>query len=485
MNRLYTSLVAALIFYLPLSALDAGVSINRMCSPTGPYLEIHTYIVGSTVQFDSLETGGIQAAVYLTLIIEKGDSLVKGERLMLSSPVSEDGPIDFIDFRRYKLPSDTYNLIVEIEDVADENNKRAYEVELELPSWPESPSLSDGMLLASVQASNDIQNPLYRHGVLMEPLPFSFYGRGANTLHVYAEAYGLDATEYDRALMLIKIEKLEGSNVIQKAQSFQAIRPAQVAVVLQSMDIGNLPSGNYQVVLELRSPSNELIEIRRIPFQRANPLVDMAAAEEEMADFDLTQEFVGQIDADTLRYAMLAMMPVMNHFEQTTAEIILRDRELRPMRLFVFSYWAKQRPSNPESAFNEYMQVARAVDRTFTAGFRNGFESDRGYTYLKYGQPNDITRVDTDPTAPPYEIWSYDFVQRTGQGNRRFVFYNPTLAAGDFVLLHSDVTGEINNPQWQLELYRDAPDDMPANRLDGTEPADNFNRRAGRIFNDY
>ncbi|MEM8584015.1 MAG: GWxTD domain-containing protein [Bacteroidota bacterium] len=485
MLRLIATIVTIFIAHTQLSAIDAGVSLNRMCSPTGPYLEVHTYIVGSTVAFDSVAADSWQASVFLTIIIEQGDSMIVGERLALNSPITAGDPINFIDFRRYKLPAGTYNLQLEITDAANEANKQNYEIEVELPDWPSAPTLADGMLLSSVETSSDSENPLYRHGALMEPLPFSFYGRGANTLHVYTEAYALDESGYDRALMLIKIEKIEGSNFIQKAQAFQAIRPAQVSVILQSMDIANLPSGNYQVVLELRSPTNELIETKKIPFQRANPLVDMALVEEELSDFDLTQEFVGQLDTDTLRYAILAMMPIMNHFEQSTGDLLIRDMELRPMRLFVFSHWAARRPSDPEGAYNEYMHVARAVDRTFTAGFRNGFESDRGYTYLKYGQPNDITRVDTDPVAPPYEIWSYDFVQRTGQGNRRFVFYNPSLAGGDFILLHSDVIGELNNPQWQIELYRDAPDDLPGNLIDGTEPSDNFNRRAGRIFSDY
>ncbi|MEM6398114.1 MAG: GWxTD domain-containing protein [Bacteroidota bacterium] len=478
-------LAAYLACFGPLAAIDAGISINRMCSPTNPYLEIQTYLVGSTVTFDSLETGGWQASVFLTIIIEQSDSLIAGERLELKSPVTDGQRKDFLDFRRYKLKPGTYALTLEITDAADETNKKEYQAEIDLPVWPDTPMLCDGMLLSSVEKSDNVESPLYRHGLLMEPLPFNFYGRGANTLHVYSEAYGMDQSGYDRGLMLIKIEKLEGSNAIQKAQAFQVIRPAEVYPILQSMDIGKLPSGNYQVVLELRNPTNELIHQRTIPFQRANPLVDMEATEEQMADFDLTQEFVGELDTDTLRYALLAMMPVMNHFEQTTADLLVKDKELRPMRMFVFSYWARQRPEDPAGAYEQYMEVARAVDRTFNAGFRNGFESDRGYIYLKYGQPNNITRVDTDPVAPPYEIWSYDFIKRTGQANRRFVFYNPTLAAGDMVILHSDVIGEINNPQWQLELYRDAQDDMPDNFIDGTAPADGYNRNAGRIFSDY
>ncbi|MBK7946435.1 MAG: hypothetical protein IPJ85_14530 [Flavobacteriales bacterium] len=53
--------------------------------------------------------------------------------------------------------------------------------------------------------------------------------------------------------------------------------------------------------------------------------------------------------------------------------------------------------------------------------------------------------------TPPYTIWHY---YRAGRfTNRRFVFYQPDMASNCFELLHSEVPGEIQNPQWHLALH--------------------------------
>ena len=124
--------------------------------------------------------------------------------------------------------------------------------------------------------------------------------------------------------------------------------------------------------------------------------------------------------------------------------------------------------------------------KKFNSGFRHGFETDRGYYYLKYGQPDDIELRDTEPSAPPYEVWVYYEFPTTNQNNVKFVFYNPSLAPGDFELLHSTAIGERNNPTWQRDLYREVPNEINSSDFFGDDGMlDNFNRNADRVFRDY
>jgi len=133
------------------------------------------------------------------------------------------------------------------------------------------------------------------------------------------------------------------------------------------------------------------------------------------------------------------------------------------------------------------MNVARAVDRTYASGFGYGFESDRGYIFMKYGKPSDVIRVEDDPSAPPYEIWSYNDFPKTRQSNVKFLFYNPSLATGQFVMLHSTAYGEVNNPQWERQLYIDAPvgSFSDGDFIQGTGVNDGVGRRARRLFEDF
>ena len=130
------------------------------------------------------------------------------------------------------------------------------------------------------------------------------------------------------------------------------------------------------------------------------------------------------------------------------------------------------------------MEVAKAVDKFYPSGFGYGFESDRGRVFIKYGRPNDVIKVDNEPSAPPYEIWFYNDFPQTNQADVKFLFYAPELGT-NFRLLHSTVRGETNNPQWQLELYKAVPNEIRcSNYIDATGVSENLNRRAAEYFNE-
>jgi hypothetical protein len=71
---------------------------------------------------------------------------------------------------------------------------------------------------------------------------------------------------------------------------------------------------------------------------------------------------------------------------------------------------------------------------------------------LKYGPPNAKIQRPNEPEEYPYEIWQYYKIENFS--NRRFVFYNPSMVGNEYVLLHSDMPGELFNNRWNLDLSR-------------------------------
>lgn len=470
-----------------LAALDASLSYARFQNETGAYLELYTHLAGSTLNWVPFSPGDslTRAQVDFTILIQQGDALVMGDRFVLNSPVATKKQ-DFVDLKRYSLAPGDYELFISIVDVADTTNQTSFKTTVTIKGWPLTIAQSDIALLANVDKEVAEDNPFARHGLLMEPLPYNFYGRGANKLAFYHEVYGTNLSIDEKVLLLTKIEKIENGKAtpikaVNKVYSTQRLIPH-----LGQVDISELPTGNYLLAVEVRSAANELVSRQELSFQRANPLLVEKQREELLANVNLENEFVGQLDLDTLKYCLLALLPLMPQNDIESVNLMVRNKNVEALRMYLFSYWAQKTPANPAAGYEEFMQVARSVDKTFNSGFRYGFESDRGYTYMKYGQPNDINRIETDPSAPPYEIWSYDVIEQTNQHNRRFIFYNPSLAGEDFILLHSDVTGEVNNPQWELMLYKNAPgNQQPGDYIDGTQMQDNMGRQARRIFTDY
>lgn len=484
MRNLRQYLIPGLFFGLIglLPAIDANVAFARFLSPNGAYLEIHTHIAGTTVGWtpqpgpDSL----LVATVDVTVLLSRGDSLLVADRFRLTSPASRS-VTDFVDLRRYAVETGLeYELELIIADAADPERIKKYKTAVAMPAWPEQAAQSDLVLLAGVEPENGPANTFTRHGLQMEPLPHGYYGPNFSVLSFYNEVYATDRSAGERVLLLAKIER-EANGTFKTTQAVSKVKPtADLIPFVQRMDISKLPSGRYLLALEIRDENNQLLSRREVPFYRSNPQLDARQREELLANTDVEDTFLGKMDFDSLKYATLAIVPLMPQKEVPATNLMIRKKDAEALRMFLYSFWARESPGDPEGGYRKYMEVADGVHKEFYSGFRFGFETDRGYMWLKYGPPNDLTRVETDPSAPPYEIWSYNFVERTGQHNRRFVFYNPSLAHNDFELLHSDIIGERNNPNWESLLYQDSQsvDEFG----DGSR---GMGRNAGQIFSDF
>jgi GWxTD domain-containing protein len=179
----------------------------------------------------------------------------------------------------------------------------------------------------------------------------------------------------------------------------------------------------------------------------------MDLAKTELTEEMVEKQFVTDLNEENLRYSLRAISPLMLGDDSEMLKNVLAGSDLKAMRFFLFRHFVNQNPNNPELAYVEFMKVAGAADQQFRSGFRHGFETDRGRTYIRFGRPDDLIRIEDDPSAPPYEIWVYYNFPQTKQRNVKFLFYNPSLAGEDFILLHSTARGEINNPRWEVALY--------------------------------
>jgi len=464
-------------------ALDASLSFARFTGPQGTYLELYLHVAGSTVEPVAVNDSIVQGAVDVLVFFEQGEQLVRYDKFRLNSPAGER-IVDFVDLKRYPLPAGAYELKVEVSYAQAPEQVRKYRTQIDLTFSDTEVAQSDIQLLAAVETA-DTEGPMVKNGLLMEPLPFNYYGRGANVLTFYHEIYNSDEAIGEPFVMSYRVDKIENGTGNTVLLGHKRQDPLGVNPVVIRMDIGELPSGNYQLVVDVRDRERQLLSSRSIAFQRSNPMIDVAKFEEAMAQVVIEEEFVEDLSVAELEYSLRAIAPLLPQRDVELVDILLRNDSIRAQRMYLYGFWLKENRVDPKQDYDKYMEVARAVDNMYNSGFRYGFETDRGYVYMKYGQPSDISRNENEPSAPPYEIWSYNQMPRTNQNNVRFIFYNPSLAADDFILLHSDVIGERQNPQWELELYRDSPTEHPNDFIGGDQVQDNIGRRARRLLSDY
>ena len=74
------------------------------------------------------------------------------------------------------------------------------------------------------------------------------------------------------------------------------------------MDIRQLPSGNYNLILEVRSLKQELLSRKTTYFQRSNPYLAGSGATNPTDSTSILQdEFVSRLSVDELEYSLRAV----------------------------------------------------------------------------------------------------------------------------------------------------------------------------------
>jgi len=478
------SLLLATTFPFAARALDIGVSFAVYATPEQPYVEVNLEIAAQTVTFKELDSTRRQAGVEVLMMLKQGDKVVNYEKYVLNSPFVAV-PQTLLDVKRFVVPNGDYELEVICTDVNNPANKDSYVTPIKVAVISDKIYLSEVQLLRGFKADNS-DSPFSKNGYFLEPLPFSFYDKNAVRLAFYTEVYySSKSVTPEGYLVRYFIEQEKGNGVRELISAGnQKKKPTPIDAVLAQMDISKLGSGNYTLTIELRNSANELLTSRQVSFQRSNPFLQVTAS--DLTDEVVAKQFVQDLDEKTLRFALQAVGVLAAGSESEELKGILKGSDLTKMRFYLFRHFVQKDPNNPELAYQKYIETAMAADKKFKSGFRYGFESDRGRTYMRFGRPDDLIHVEDDPGAPPYEIWVYYNFPKTNQKNVKFLFYNPSLAGEDFIVLHSTARGEISNPRWEVTLYqRNAQGQESDNYGDATSMKRNVNRNARVYFEDF
>jgi GWxTD domain-containing protein len=483
-RRFTVFVLFSLIALAPLRALDAGYTYAVFFNGETPYVEVNIEIAAASIYFIKVDSTNLQGGVEVLMLFKQGEKVVNYEKFQLNSPVLAT-PANLLDAKRFSIANGVYQVEMTFVDVNKRENKREIIFPLTIDVGSK-PYLSELQLLRSFKPDNS-DSPFTKNGYYLEPLPFRFYNRNASRIAFYAEMYNTDKFSTEPYLVRYFIEELSGNEFTRLAAvGSQRKKPAQMDALLAQMAITDLPSGSYRLNVELRDAQNVVVCKRSLEFQRSNPPVEPYIAG-KITDEELAKQFVEKLTEEELVYALRAISPVVPQSETEALKNILAAREPKPMRFMLFNHFVRLNNLDPEAAYTRYIEVAKAVDKMFNSGFGYGFETDRGNIFLKYGKPDDMIKVNDDPSAPPYDIWVYYSYPITKQTNVKFLFYNQSLSPGDYLLLHSTARNERNNPRWEVELYQKSPNEIDSggsNYHDATTMQRNTGRNARALFND-
>lgn len=474
--------------------LMAEMSYATFYSPeSGPFLETYMGVRGKSVVYTRNENGMYQGVLNITMIFRK-DTVIKAFRKYdLFSPEQADTSsieFNFIDQQRIALPSGIYELELIVNDKALPEQKYRYRIPIEILYDKQQVVVSGIEVIDSYKATTKL-GTLTRGGFDIIPRVGNFYPASEKKLSFYAEIYNTDTIlgSNERFIATWYLQPYESGRKLDEFSRFKVFDTKPVVPLLSEFDISRLPSGNYNLAIEIKDKNNKLVGFSSLFIQRSNPaFVDSLMLKSPIAD--LSDNF--SANGDSLKDWVQSLYPIATVFEKLFIDNQAKVTELNNLRRFFNHFWEQRSELDPHGAWLTYYAEVKKVNKMFGNKFVKGYTTDRGRVYLQYGPPNTITDRPFDASNSqmtsnragssgqdgglvPYQIWHYYTIKN--QRNKKFVFYNPHLAANDFALLHSDAQGEFYNPQWQTQLKRIQLENIDAGQ-------NGFDGQSGRYYND-
>ncbi len=458
MKRLIFTLLALFLFLTPslmaqnLQALFYHASFLHPAE--GPYVETYLKVFSPSATYKINKKGVYQASLGVTIIF-KQDDVIKDFRKynLISAEVKDTSKSipNFIDQQRIPLPYGIYQLELSLKDNNSEESALELADMISLEYDMEKMRFSDFQFVESFSKSEE-DNVLTKNGFDLIPFVGDWFPAEINALTFYLELYGLDKLigAGEDFLFSYYLESFETNVSFDDFSFFQRQKAAPVNILLRALSIQDLPSGNYNLVVEARNKENELLLMNKIFFQRSNPGVEIDLADIESVDISST--FAEQItELDSLRFYLLSLIPISNSMERQFAINVTKTSDTKKMQKFLYNFWQNRNADYSEQEWTRYKEEVLRVEEAYATRIKHGFQTDQGRVWLKYGPPNDAEESQHEPNAYPYIVWH--FYKLAEQSNKRFIFYNPHLVGTEYILLHSDARGEIYNPYWQIDLH--------------------------------
>lgn len=453
----FAILAMAIMLATQAQAIQASFWYANFNTPANkPYIETYISILGSSAQFNKNEFGKYQALIEVSLLFKQNNEIREAKKYTLLSPEITDtlqAKPNFIDQQRISLPPGTYNVELTINDKNKPGKPLAHTQDIKLEFDSTAVVFSDVQLLESY-AKSTAQGPLTKSGFDLVPYVSNYFPHNMDKLRYYSEIYNTSKVlGANQKIMVVQyIENADRKSRLEDFSNFSKQNTAEVNVILSEFNIEPLPTGNYNLVMEVRDKENKLITQKKTFIIRVKKQKQMGYA--LTANNDSLRpmiHFASYINnMDTLKDYIRCLWPISSESEKTFADNQLQIKDKKNMQNFLYSFWFNRDNVNPERAWLTYLAEVKKVNKEFGAMNKKGYETDRGRVYLQYGAPDQLGDYPFEPSAYPYQIWMYYKLQ--SQGQRKFIFYNNSFQTNDYRLLHSDARGEINDPNWEIKL---------------------------------
>ncbi len=290
------------------------------------------------------------------------------------------------------------------------------------------------------------QNYFTKNGLLVIPNPTRTYGINLPLLSIYAEVYGLTepAAQGEPGRTYTRTISVEGLDVDYRKvldSVTRDVRARDDLVAITNINVAIFPRGLYRLQVEVVDNTTGERAVRQKEFQIVSEVT--AVAPDELNTAIMNEQNIQRF-RDQIAY--LAGKDQLTAFDALDPDA---------KRDFLISFW-KERDPNPGTPQNEFrmewlVRFAYANKNFTTPTQPSGWRTDQGRVWIVYGRPDDIVPHPMEAASgKPWVEWNYERMPEVGRAT--FIFADTGGGFGSYRLIHSNVPGEPQNPNWRQEV---------------------------------
>ena len=297
------------------------------------------------------------------------------------------------------LPEGDYKLRVKLID-HNSNQVSQLEKQIYLPSQGTNKIIFSGLELARGVKEDLDSSKFSKRGKEIIPSVSAFFGDPQNLFWVYLELYNLKISGTLDYLLLYELEAANKSIVFRDTSKTTLIPSAdKIFYEFKKIQIEDMPGGSYTLRVRLTDKRGREI---------ANVQKDLNI--EWSLLYQVKTEYLKAIDL--LRYVAKS---------KELEELKEAKEEERVAKWLEFWKSKDPTPDTPENELrDEYYKRVRYANQHFRIYDKEGYKTDMGMVYIKFGPPDEMDRHPFELSTRAYQIWYYYRL------NRRFLFIDVT-----------------------------------------------------------
>ncbi len=241
-------------------------------------------------------------------------------------------------------------------------------------------------------------------------------------------------------------------NILNGAKSkvmTEAIKISSDTSVYAKFNLDTLPSGLYYVEALLQNDKNQTIEKRQKKIYLINPKqkpsINVYFSEDEAFEKSEFSTFSEEKCEEEYKYINLIA-------SKNEKELWKDITDLKAKQKFYFRFWENRRTDHSSlvNPARENFKDRIIEARKYYKELNNDDLSDREKIYIKYGKPIEVQTNTAQDGNRAYQSFFYSDLY--GGAHFYFVDYKGN---GVYMLVHSTMTGEIQNYDWETRFLKD------------------------------